>query len=399
MELVQSEAVVERPRWGVVIAFAGVAAATQMVWLTFAGVTTAAATHFGVSSSAIGWLAQPFVFVYVILAIPAGFLLDRNLRLWLAIGGILTAVGALIRVAHVTYSMMLVGAFIAAVAQPLVLNSVTGLVAQYLPERDRPAGISLVSASVFAGMVLAFLVGIIYSAPSQMTDLVLVPAVLAVVAALGLTIALRRPAPFAPTTPPIGIGALSAAWRRPLIRLLCVFIALPFGVFIALTTWTQNLLKPAGVSSNTAGAILIAMVIAGVVGSAILPVWAARRHHEVALTTVAVVATAVACALLAVAPGTVTALVSLVTVGFLALATLPVVLELTERAAPDSESTASGLIWLAGNFGGLVVASVTGLLVGSPHVAFAVLALATISALPTLRALRPHICALSPLAH
>jgi predicted MFS family arabinose efflux permease len=385
----------ERGRWGAVAAFAGVGAVTQMVWLTFAAVTTPAAAHYGVSSSAIGWLAQPFVVIYVLLAIPAGLLLDRNLRRWLTVGAALTAAGALVRVVGDSYTTLLAGALIAAIAQPLVLNAVTGLAAQYLPERDRPTGISLASASVFAGMVLAFVLGIIFSAPSQMTDLVAVQAVLATLAALGLALALSRPAPFASTRPPLGVDAFRAAWRRPVMRRLCTFIALPFGVFIALTTWTQDLLKPAGVSSDTAGAVLIAMVLAGVAGSAVLPVWAARRGREIALATTAVLATAVACALLALLPGTVMAFASLVVVGFLALAVLPVVLELTERAAPDSESTASGLIWLAGNVGGLIVASVTGLVSGSPHLAFALLSLATLGALPTLRVLGPDVAALS----
>jgi predicted MFS family arabinose efflux permease len=377
------------------VAFAGVGAVTQMVWLTFAAVTTPAATHYGVSSSAIGWLAQPFVFVYVVLAIPAGLLLDRNLRGWLGVGGALTAAGAIVRALGHSYGALLVGAFIAAVAQPLVLNAVTGIVAQYLPERSRPNGIALASASVFGGMVLAFVLGIAFSHPAQMPELVLVQAALALVAALGLLVALRHRAPYAPTHAPLGVSAFAAAWRRPLIRLLCAFIALPFGVFIALTTWTQNLLKPAGVSADTAGAILIAMVLAGVAGSAILPVWAARRAREVSLARTAVLATALACLVLAAAPGAITALVSLVVVGFLALAVLPIVLELTERAAPDSESTASGLIWLAGNVGGLVVASVTGLVSGLPHLAFALLALAVLSSLPTLRALRAPVAAIA----
>ncbi len=386
----------ERRRWGVIVAFAGVAAVTQMVWLTFAAVTTPAATHYAVSSSAIGWLAQPFVFVYVLLAIPAGLLLDRNLRLWLGVGGALTAVGALVRAVGGSYGALLTGAFIAAVAQPLVLNAVTGVVAQYLPERERPNGIAFASASVFAGMVLAFVLGIVFSHPSQMPELVAVQAGLAVLAALGLVAGLRARAPFASTSTPLGVSAFAAAWRRPLIRLLCAFIALPFGVFIALTTWTQSLLKPAGVSADTAGAILIAMVLAGVAGSAILPVWAARHAREVSLARIAVLATAAACLLLAVAPGTFSAFASLVVVGFLALSVLPIVLELTERGAPDSESTASGLIWLAGNVGGLVVASITGLVSGLPHLAFAVLALGALSSLPTLRALRSPVAALSP---
>ncbi len=382
--------------WGVVVAFAGVGAVTQMVWLTFAAVTTPAARHFHVSSSAIGWLAQPFVFIYVLLAIPAGLLLDRHLRRWLVIGALLTATGALIRLEG-SYSALLLGAAVAAVAQPLVLNSVTALVAQYLPERSRPAGIALASASIFAGMVMAFLLGVIFSTPSQMPALVRVQAMLAVLAGAGLALALLRDAPFPPSAPSLGLGAFAAAWRRPLMRLLCAFIALPFGVFISLTTWAQDLLKPAGVSANAAGGILIAMVLAGVVGSSVLPVLAARRHREVRLATVAAIATSLACLVLAIAPGTLSALISLLVVGFLALSVLPVVLELTERAAPDSESTASGLIWLAGNLGGLVMASVTGLIATRPHLAFLILALATASSLPTLRALREPVSRLDPM--
>ena len=51
-----------------------------MVWLTFAPVTTVAADKYGVSEAAIGWLANVFVLGFVLLAIPAGFLIDRNLR-------------------------------------------------------------------------------------------------------------------------------------------------------------------------------------------------------------------------------------------------------------------------------------------------------------------------------
>jgi predicted MFS family arabinose efflux permease len=302
--------------------------------------------------------------------------------------------GAALRVEG-SYASLLAGAFVAAVAQPLVLNAVTGLVAQYLPEASRPTGIAVASASIFAGMVMSFLLGVILSAPRDMATLVVTQAVIAAAAASVLALALRRPAPYATVGPPLGISAFAAAWRHPLIRLLCAFIALPFGVFIALTTWTQDLLKPAGVSSDTAGAILIAMVLAGVAGSATLPVWAARRRREVDLATLAAVAMSLACLLLAAAPGALTALIALVVVGFLALAILPIVLELTERAAPDSESTASSLIWLAGNLGGLVVASVTGLLSGLPHVAFGVLALATASAWPTLRRLRAPVAELA----
>lgn len=66
-----------RNRWDVVVAYAALAAATQVLWLTFAPITTASAEHYGVSEGAIGWLAEIFPLLYVVLAIPAGMALDR----------------------------------------------------------------------------------------------------------------------------------------------------------------------------------------------------------------------------------------------------------------------------------------------------------------------------------
>ena len=65
-------------RWGAVAAYAAVAAANQLLWLTYAPITTATAEHFGVPESAVGWLSQVFPLLYVVLAIPAGIALDRR---------------------------------------------------------------------------------------------------------------------------------------------------------------------------------------------------------------------------------------------------------------------------------------------------------------------------------
>ena len=65
-------------RWGAIAAYAGVAAANQLLWLTFAPITTATAEHYGVCEGAVGWLSQVFPLLYVLLAIPAGIALDRG---------------------------------------------------------------------------------------------------------------------------------------------------------------------------------------------------------------------------------------------------------------------------------------------------------------------------------
>ena len=46
--------------WRVIIAYGLVCAATQVLWLTYAAITTETARHYGVSVGAVGWLAEIF---------------------------------------------------------------------------------------------------------------------------------------------------------------------------------------------------------------------------------------------------------------------------------------------------------------------------------------------------
>ena len=117
----------------------------------------------------------------------------------------------------------------------------------------------------------------------------------AVLAAVALALALRTPAPFAKlengTGSGVSLAAVRAAWGDSLVRRLCLFAFIPFGTFIALTTWTQALLEPAGVSVDQVGVILISCVLAGVVGTVVIPLVAVRRRKEIAAGVIATVVT------------------------------------------------------------------------------------------------------------
>jgi predicted MFS family arabinose efflux permease len=207
-------------------------------------------------------------------------------------------------------------------------------------------------------------------------------------------VALRTPAAY--PVPPAPAGTLKVAWGDPFIRTLCALVFVPFGVFVALSTFAQPLLEPAGVSEETAGLILIANVVAGVVGCAVVPIWANRRGRELAVLTTSLLVTAVACVVLALVPGTVTGFVALALIGFGLLPALPIVLELSERRAGGTEGTAAGLMWLTGNLGGLVVAAVVGVLVDDPLPAFLLLAVLSLLTLPVLRSFSRTAASASP---
>jgi predicted MFS family arabinose efflux permease len=367
-------------RWGAIGAYAAVAAANQLLWLTFAPITTATAEHYGVSEGAVGWLSQVFPLLYVVLAVPAGLALDRAFRPALLAGAWLTAAGGAVRLGADTFAAALAGQVLVAVAQPFILNAVTKVAVLALPPQRRPLGISLGSAGIFAGTALALPLGPALGDAADLTPLLRVDAAVALAAAAGLTMAIRGLGGVAAAP---ARGELRAVWGDRVIRRLVGIAFLGFGLFVALTTWLQALLEPAGVSDTTAGWMLAAMVLAGVAGSAVLPPAVARRDAAFAFLRVASLAATAGCVLLAVAPGA--AWVAVAPLGLVLLTSLPVILELTERRAGPAGGGAAALVWLAGNAGGIVVAVIVQALEGHPAAAFALLAAVAALVLPLTR--------------
>ena len=372
--------------WAVLAAYTSVVACTQMLWLTFAPIDTDVARDFGVSKNAIGWLAQVFPLLYVLLALPAGIALDRWFRGSLMAGAALTALGALLRLVSATFLWALIGQVTVAVAQPLVLNALTKTATGYLPQRHRPAGIAVGSAGQFLGALVALVMGPLLERSHDLGPLLAVQAAMACAAAAALATGLRR----APSTvgPPatIGMAEARAVWAVALIRRFAWLAFVGVGVFVALSTWLQPILHRDGISSAAAGAMLAGMLAAGIAGCAVVPPIVARRRAERGYLMTAVAWVASCCVGLAILHPLIAAdFVLIAALGFVLLAALPVMLELTERRVGASGGVATGIILLIGNAGGLLVAVIVGALIDFPAVAFLVLAAVILLGFPAAR--------------
>jgi predicted MFS family arabinose efflux permease len=370
------------PGWRVILAYSLVCAATQVLWLTFAAITTETARHYGVSVGAVGWLAEIFPLLYVVLAIPAGILLDRWFRPVLATGGALVAAGGLIRLGGNTFAWVMAGQVVVAVAQPVVLSAVSKLAGEYLPHEQRATGIAVGSAGGFVGMLIALLLGPTLGGHGHIERLLVVEAALSAIPAVALCLTLRRPAYESTEHAAIAGNAARALWGLPSMRTLCGLVFIGFGVFVALATWLQTLLAPAGVSETEAGALLVGMVIAGVLGCAALPPIVARRGIERGFMRSAVVVGCLGCVALGVVPWLGGRAAVIVVMGLFLLPALPVILTATERLAGPAAGTAGAIVWMAGNLGGLVVALLVQVLVHDPLAAFLAMAAVSLLGLP-----------------
>ncbi|WP_092781498.1 MFS transporter [Actinokineospora terrae] len=185
-------------RWPVVVAFAALGVATQVSWLAYAATTTVAARHFGVSEEAVGWLANLFPLLFVVLAVPTGMALDRALRPTLAVGAVLIAAGAVLRVAQDAYWAALVGQALAAVAQPILANAITRVAAAYLRPEHRPLGIAVGAGATYLGMIIA--IGVGTAIPTDVPAVVAVGGAISVAAAVAGLFALRGEPPWRPAS-------------------------------------------------------------------------------------------------------------------------------------------------------------------------------------------------------
>lgn len=190
-------------------------------------------------------------------------------------------------------------------------------------------------------MVIAFLLAAIFADGNQLSTMLILTAIFSVVSALVLLVALRKPGEHKAAHHRPDRNALKVAWGDSLIRRLCVLAIFPFGVFVAMTTFAQALLEPAGVSGETASTILLVNVVVGVIGSAVIPVIVVRHRAESALLVMSLLLTALACTALAIVPSALMGFVAITVIGFLLLPALPIVLELVERRTGEAEGTGS----------------------------------------------------------
>jgi predicted MFS family arabinose efflux permease len=361
--------------WGVIVAYAAVVAATQMLWLTFAPIDTDVARDFHTSQAAIGWLANVFPLLYVLLALPAGLALDRWFRGSLIAGAGLTALGGLLRLVEQDYAWAMAGQLLVAIAQPLVLNALTKTATGYLPAHRRAAGIATGSAGQFVGSIVALAMGPLLEHTHSLGPLLPVEAILGVAAAGVLTVVLlRNPPQDDGPSAAIGIAELKAVWAMPLSRTLAQLAFVGIGVFVAMSTYLQPILHHDHISSTLAGLMLAGMLLAGVIGCGVFPPPVARGDAARRYLVFAVTWVSACCGLLAVSHASAVAdFVLVAAIGLILLAALPVMLELIERRMGAAGGVATGILLLAGNGGGLVVAVIVSLCTGTPWVAFLVM--------------------------
>jgi MFS family permease len=375
---------VYRYRWIVLAVFMLAAAANQLLWITFAPITSQAVAFYGASELGIGMLSMSFMIVYVLVSIPASWVIDTyGIRVGVGTGAALTGVFGLLRglTAH-DYALVLVCQIGIAVGQPFILNAVTTVAARWFPPRERATASGLGSLSIYLGILLGLALTPSLTSRHHIGGMLLIYGA-AALGATALFFGLVRERPPTPPCPP-GMEARSLALdgfrhifrHRGFLLLLAIFFV-GLGAFNAVTTWIEEIVGPRGFTSEQAGLIGAAMIGGGVLGAVVLPTLSDRSRRRRPFLIAAIAGAILGLAGVTWAQSYAMVLVSSLVLGFFLLSAGPIGFQYgAEITYPIPEGTSNGLLLLAGQISGIlfifamdglkspVTGSMTGSLVG-----------------------------------
>ena len=151
----ESDFRIYRYRWVVLLVFMAVIAVNQLLWITFAAITTQSMQFYDVSDLQIGLLSLSFMAVYILVSFPASWVIDTyGIRAGIGIGAALTGVFGLVRglvASH--YGWVLAAQIGIAIGQPFVLNAVTTVAARWFPMKERATASGLGSLAIYIGIL------------------------------------------------------------------------------------------------------------------------------------------------------------------------------------------------------------------------------------------------------
>jgi MFS family permease len=348
-------------RWVILLVFMLAAIFNQMLWITFAPITSSAVAYYHVSDLSIGLLSISFMIAYLFVSIPASWVIDTyGFRTAVGIGAALTGVFGLMRgLIASNYTLVLLAQIGIAIGQPFILNAVTKVAARWFPMQERATASGFGSLSIYLGILIGLALTPFLDQSIGIASLLLIYGVGAIVAAV-IFLALARETPPTPPCPPgqeeraLMFDGLKQALRKRDFLLLMLVFFIGLGVFNAVTTWIEDIIRPRHFSTTQAGIAGGVMILGGVIGALILPGLSDRYRRRIPFILIALVGCLPGLAGITFVTSTFLLYLSAFVLGFFLLSSGPIGFQYgAEIARPTPEGTSTGLLLLMGQVSGI----------------------------------------------
>ncbi len=274
-------------RWIVLAAFMFIAAMTQVLWITFAPITSRAAQFYGTSDLLIGLFSLSFMAIYVLIVIPSAWIIDTwGLRKAVGLGASLTAIFSLTRgIFASNFTLVLVSQIGIAIGQPLVLGSITKLAARWFPIKERATAVGLGTVAIYIGILTGMVATPVLTISYDIKGMLWIYGIIATLSAIAF-VAIAREHPPTPPCPPgqeeraLMLDGLKSMLRQKNFILLLIIFFIGLGIFNGISTWIEAIVRPRGFSISQAGILGGMMLIGGIIGAFIMPMISDKLHRR-----------------------------------------------------------------------------------------------------------------------
>jgi len=352
---------VYRYRWTILSIYMFLIAVNQMLWITFAPITSDATNYFGVSDLWIGILSMCFMIVFIVFSIPASWIIDKyGIRVGVGIGAAFTGIFGLLRGFVTTdFTLLLMAQVGIAIGQPFILNAITKFAARWFPIAERATAAGLGTLAMYVGILAGMIVTPHLIIGSGIGGMLYIYGIVAMVAATVFVVFAKEGPPTAPCRPDQEERSLVYDGIKNIFRvrdfnwLLFIFF-IGLGVFNAVTTWIENILNPRGFSNTQAGITGGLMIAGGILGALIIPMLSDRYQKRTPFIIIALAGATISLVGITFATSYWLLLVSGTSLGFFLLSSGPIGFQYgAEITYPTSEGTSNGMMLLMGQISGI----------------------------------------------
>ena len=274
-------------RWLVLLVFMFIAGVTQLLWITFAPITGMAAQFFKTSDLSVGLLSMCFMVVYILVVLPAAWVIDTyGFRVAVGIGGLLTAVFALTRgIFASSFSIVSASQIGIAIGQPFIIGSITKVAARWFPINERATAAGLGTLALYIGILVAMILTPVLTVKYGIQGMLLIYGVVSAAAAIIFAIFAREKPPTAPCPPGheervLMFDGLKKMLRQKEFIVLLVIFFIGLGMFNSVSTWIENIVRPRGFSISQAGMLGGLMLIGGILGAIVMPLFSDKYRKR-----------------------------------------------------------------------------------------------------------------------
>ena len=349
-------------RWVVLLVFFIINALMQLQWITFAPITSEAVAFYKVPALQIDLLSLIFMVVYIFVSFPASYIIDTwGIRIGIGIGAVLMGVFGFMKGFYgANYDMVVIAQIGIAIGQPFVMNAVTKVGVRWFPlhERATQAGLSVLAQ--FVGIIIAMVLTPPLFKMYGMEKMLMIYGFVTLAGAV-IFILFNKEHPPTPPCPPghderiaVFAGLKHILKQKDMIYLIIVFF-IALGIFNAITTWIEQIVSPRGFTITEAGFAGALMMIGGIIGASILPVFSDKLRKRKLFMVIGAIGAIPGIVGMTFAGSYWLLLAACFVFGFFLLSAAPICYQYgAEICYPAPEATSEGLLLLAGQISGII---------------------------------------------